>query len=87
MSKILIRDNQTGRVFEYGTDIHHALRISENGGCLTFENMQCGDGSLETGDGGFSFVLEDGKTPEESDLPDAQYGMSYANIGGFHREE
>ena len=40
-----IRDNETGEVFEYGTNIHHALRISENGGCLTFENLQNGDGS------------------------------------------
>lgn len=38
-----IRDNQTGKVFEYGADRHHALRISENGGCLLFENLQNGD--------------------------------------------
>lgn len=84
MRKILIRDNYTGNVFEYGTNEHHALRISENGGCLTFENLQCGDGSTEDGKGGFSFVLEDGNVPKESDLPDAQYGMTYANIGGFN---
>ena len=60
-----IRDNETGEVFEYGTNIHHALMISANGGCLTFENLQNGDGSLESGNGGYSFVLDDGKTPEE----------------------
>ncbi|HJC91929.1 MAG TPA: DUF551 domain-containing protein [Candidatus Mediterraneibacter excrementigallinarum] len=78
-----IRDNETGEVFEYGTNIHHALRISENGGCLTFENLQNGDGSLKSGDGGYSFVLDDGKTPEESVSPDAVNGSTYANIGGF----
>ena len=81
-----IRDNETGEVFEYGTNIHHSLRISENGGCLTFENLQNGDGSLKNGDGGYSFVLDDGKTPEESASPDAVNGATYANIGGFHRD-
>lgn len=79
-----IRDNETGEVFEYGTNIHHALRISQNGGCLTFENLQNGDGSLQSGDGGYSFVLDDGKTPKESNSPDAVNGATYANIGGFH---
>ena len=79
-----IRDNETGEVFEYGINIHHALRISRNGGCLTFENLQNGDGSLKSGDGGYSFVLDDGKTPEESTSPDAIYGATYADIGGFY---
>lgn len=79
-----IRDNETGEVFEYGINIHHALKISENGGCLTFENLQNGDGSLQSGDGGYSFVLDDGKTPKESISPDAVNGVTYANIGGFH---
>ena len=81
-----IRDNETGEVFEYGTNRHHALRISRNGGCLTFENLQNGDGSLKSGDGGYSFVLDDGKTPEESVSPDAVNGSTYANIGGFYEE-
>lgn len=81
-----IRDNKTGEVFEYGTNMHHALRISKNGGCLTFENLQNGDGSLKSGDGGYSFVLDDGKTPEESTSPVAVNGATYANIGGFHKE-
>ena len=81
-----IRDNETGEVFEYGTNRHHALMISRNGGCLTFENLQNGDGSLKSGDGGYSFVLDDGKTPEESVSPDAVNGSTYANIGGFYEE-
>lgn len=81
-----IRDNETGEVFEYGTNRHHALRISKNGGCLTFENLQNGDGGLKSGDGGYSFVLDDGKTPEESVSLDAVNGSTYANIGGFYEE-
>lgn len=81
-----IRDNETGEVFEYGENIHHALRISRNGGCQIFENLQNGDGSLENGDGGYSFVLDDGMTPKESDSPDAINYATYANIGGFHGE-
>lgn len=79
-----IRDNETGKVFDYGTDRHHALSISEDGKCLYFENLQNGDGSL--GDG-YSFVLNDGKTPEESDSNDAAYGAAYANIGGFRSND
>lgn len=79
-----IRDNKTGEIFNYGSDGHHALSISKNGGFLTFENLQNGDGSLENGCGGYSFVLDDGKTPEESDSKEAMYGATYANIGGFN---
>ena len=81
-----IRDNETGEVFEYGTNIHHALRISRNGGCLMFENLQNGDGSLYSGDGGYSFVLDDGKTPEESIFSPDSFLDSYVNIGGFHKD-
>jgi hypothetical protein len=80
MSAIKIRDNETEEVFDYGTNRHHALRISENGSCLTFENLQNGDGSCG---GGYSFVLDDGYTPEESLSPDAMNGATYANVGGF----
>lgn len=82
MSKILIRDNTDGKVFEYGSNQHHALRISEDGRTLSFENLQNGDGSKY---GDYRFVLEDGKTPDESDCADAAYGMTYANIGGFEK--
>lgn len=75
-----IRDNETEEVFEYGENQHHALKISEDGKCLYFENLQNGEGSLE---GGYSFVLEDGYTPKESLSPEAMNDMSYANIGGF----
>lgn len=77
---MLIRDNETGEVFEYGTNIHHALCISKDGQYLSFENLQNGDGSVG---GGYSFVLEDGKTPEESNSDDAMYGMTYWDVGGF----
>lgn len=83
MNEIRIKDNETGEVFEYGSNKHHALYISANGGYLTFENLQNGCGSQVNGDGTYSFVLDDGKIPNESDSNDALYEMTYANIGGF----
>ena len=41
---ILIKDNQTGNIHEYGTNEHDALHISGDGSCLYYENMQNGDG-------------------------------------------
>lgn len=85
--RILIRDNQSREktVKEYGTDQHDALMISEDGRCLYYENLQNGDGSMFAG---YTFVLEDGKPPQESNSDEAYYGQAYANIGGFgDREE
>lgn len=83
---ILIRDNESKnkKVREYGTNRHDALMISNDGKCLYYENLQNGDGSMF---GAYTFVLDDEKTPEESDSPDAFYGMTYANIGGFNHIE
>ncbi|MDD2979551.1 MAG: hypothetical protein PHN80_06210 [Hespellia sp.] len=83
MSELYIRDNECGEVRKYGTNCHDGLKISEDGKCLYYDNLQNGDGSIG---GGYSFVLEDGKIPSESKLPDAEYGMAYANIGGFHEK-
>lgn len=80
---ILIKDNQTGNIREYGTNGHDALHISPDGSCLRYENMQNGDGSLG---GGYSFVMEDGKIPKESETADAIHAMCYFNIGGFRTE-
>lgn len=80
---ILIKDNQTGNIREYGTNGHDALHISPDGSCLRYENMQNGDGSLG---GGYSFVMEDGKIPKESETADAIHGMCYFNVGGFRTE-
>ena len=79
----LIKDNQTGNIHEYGTNEHDALHISGDGSCLYYENLQNGDGSMC---GGYSFVMEDGKTPEESETADAMHAMCYFNIGGFRTE-
>ncbi len=80
---LMIRDNESGKVREYGTNQHDALIISGNGGCITYEHLQCGDGSLPDGNGGFSFVCSDGKTPDEHENPDESYDMRYFNIGGI----
>lgn len=81
---ILIKDNQTGHIHEYGTNCHDALHISSDGSCLYYENMQNGDGSMC---GGYSFVMEDGKTPEDSETADAMRAMCYFNIGGFENHD
>lgn len=78
---MLIKDNETGRIFEYGHNCHDSLEISADGRYLTYYNLQNGDGSTF---GAYTFVLDDGKTPEEHDSPDVIYN-SYFNIGGFNR--
>ena len=80
---ILIKDNQTGIIHEYGTNCHDSLHISGDGSCLYYENMQNGDGSMC---GGYSFVEDDGKIPNESETADAMHAMCYFNIGGFRTE-
>ncbi len=85
ISPLMIRDNESGGIREYGTDQHDALIISGNGGCITYEHLQCGDGSMENGMGGFSFVSVEGKTPNEYEDPDEWEAARYVNIGGIYR--
>lgn len=75
-----IKDLITGQIFEYGSNRHHALRISDDGRTLSFENLQNGDGS-EYGD--YRFIDDcDEQIPEETECN--HYGAdSYFNIGGF----
>ena len=79
-----IIDLTTGEVFEYGSDKHHALRISGDGKALTFENLHNGDGSMC---GNYRFIDDcDGKIPNETEC--YKYGAdSYFNIGGFQKQE
>lgn len=76
-----IKDLTTGRIFEYGSDRHHSLRISADGRTLSFENLQNGDGSAY---GDYRFIDDC-----EEDIPEKtecfiKYGAdSYFNIGGF----
>lgn len=74
-----IKDLATGQIFEYGTNCHHALRISEDGMTLSFENLQNGDGSKY---GDYRFVDDnEEKTPDEIE---SEYASEcYFNIGGF----
>lgn len=41
-----IKDTYTGNVRKYGSNQHDSLRISNDGTCLTYEHLQCGDGSI-----------------------------------------
>lgn len=77
--KLYIKDNETGAIFEYGRDFHDSLRISEDGRYLTYYNLQCGEGSLF---GTYSFVMEDGKIPAESETVEALHADCYFDIGG-----
>lgn len=78
---ILIKNNQTGIVQEYGASVHDSLHISYDGSYLYYENLQNGHDSLS---GSYSFVMEDGKTPKESKVTDV---MCLFNIGDFRTEE
>lgn len=72
-----IKDLYDGRVFEYGSDHHHALVLSEDGRCLYFKHLQNGDGSL----GDYRFV-DDHEEVIPSDKKNWEWD-SYFNIGGF----
>ena len=80
-NRMKIKDMDTGHIFEYGSNRHHALRISEDGRCLYFEHLQNGDGSIG---GGYRFVDED--TEQIPKDIKSEYGAdSYFNIGGFRK--
>ena len=80
-----IKDKQTGKVRKYGASHHDSLRISNDGTYLTYENLQCGDGSIAgvKEHSGFLFCDEEGKTPEEDEVL-CRYGAdAYFDIGGW----
>ena len=76
-----ILDLQTGRIHEYGTNGHDSLYVSNDGRCLTYYNLQNGDGS---GVGDYRFVCDDNKVPSESETADARHAEVYFNIGGWN---
>ena len=61
--KLYIQDVVSGRVFEYGGNCHDRLIISEDGRCLTYYNLQNGDGSCV---GDYRFYYE--KPEDETDF-------------------
>ena len=75
-----IKDLQSGEVRKYGSNHHDALRVSQDGTILSYENLQNGDGSRF---GDYRFCDEDGLIPEE-DVVLVKHGAdAYFNIGGF----
>ena len=83
--KMYIKDTHSGKVREYGTNCHDSLRISNDGTCLTYEHLQCGDGSI-AGDkvhSGYLFCDDEGHTPEEDEVLCRHGADAYFNIGGF----
>ena len=83
--KPYIKDLQTGKIRPYGSNHHDSLLISQDGTYLTYEHLQCGDGSI-AGDkehSGFVFCDDEGHTPEEDETL-CRYGAdAYFNIGGW----
>lgn len=83
--KPYIKDLQTGNIRPYGSNHHDSLMISQDGTYLTYEHLQCGDGSI-AGDkkhSGFVFCDDEGHTPEEDETL-CRYGAdAYFNIGGW----
>ena len=61
--KLYIQEVVSGRVFEYGKNCHDKLIISEDGRCLTYYNLQNGDGSCV---GDYRFYYE--KPEDETDF-------------------
>lgn len=79
-----IKDLEDGTVRKYGTNCHDSLRISNDGTCLEYYNLQNGDGSGEGG--GYRFVTdEEGRTPDEDDVCIRHGADAYFNIGGFEK--
>ena len=75
-----ITDTETGITRLYGADHHDSLVKSDDGRCLHYYNLQCGEGSMF---GTYVFTDELGRIPKENiDL--LKYGAEdYFNIGGF----
>lgn len=75
-----ITDTETGITRLYGTDQHDSLVKSDDGRCLHYYNLQCGEGSMF---GTYVFTDELGRIPKEN-IDILRYGAEdYFNIGGF----
>lgn len=75
-----ITDTETGITRLYGTDQHDSLVKSDDGRCLHYYNLQCGEGSMF---GTYVFTDEKGRIPKDNDDL-LKYGAEdYFNIGGF----
>ncbi len=80
-----IKDLQSGNIRPYGSNHHDSLLISKDGTYLTYEHLQCGDGSIagDKENSGFVFCDDEGHTPEEDEIL-CKYGAdAYFNIGGW----
>lgn len=70
MVKLMIKDNETGLIHEYGTDRNDSLIIVE--GALHYNNWQTGEGTIS---GAYEFWPKYPAKPNEAD-------WDYADIGG-----
>ena len=75
-----ITDTETGITRLYGTARHDSLVKSDDGRCLHYYNLQCGEGSRY---GMFLFTDDQGRPPKDN-FELLKYGAEdYFNIGGF----
>lgn len=78
-----IKDIVTGKVRLYGENHHDALRISDDGRYLVYENLQNSGGS-EYGE--YRFVIDEkGLIPAEDEVLVKHGADAYFNIGGWDK--
>lgn len=51
---IWVKDKHTGDIHQVGSDVHDDLRLLN--GRIEYYNLQNGDGTLNSGDGGYEFI-------------------------------
>ena len=78
-----IKDLETGEVRKYGTELHDALVLSDDGRTLSYRNLQNGDGSMY---GNYRICEENGEIPSEIDVCIQHGAEVYFAIGGFENE-
>ena len=80
MVKLFLKDNTDGQVHEYGTDPHDSL-ILQDDGSLHYHNLHNSTGTMFPKEG-YSFCLENGEDPRESEECVCGEAEPYVNIGG-----
>ena len=80
MVKLYLKDNQSGRIHEYGSNQHDSLILQEDGS-IHYHNMQNGTGT-KFPEEGYTFVLEDGSDPRTREDYREHGVEAFLDIGG-----
>lgn len=70
--KIFVKDTETGKVHQVGTDRHDSLTLIDGG--LHYYNLQCGEGTYG---GGYQFCTENGNTDFNNEEYDNYYHIGF----------